>query len=337
MRDEILGACPVCGAADRAIEHGALGDDTFRAVPGSWTLWRCAACTCAYLDPRPDRSSIAQAYSAYYTHAAAASGPAPSWRAWMRRPMENGYLHRRYGLDRRPRSLLGALLYGLLLPYKHISDVHYRHLPGAGRGRTLLDLGCGDGGFIAQAQACGWDAEGVDPDPLAAAEGLRKGMRVRVGGLDLYAGQAERFDVITLSHVIEHVHDPVATLRECYRLLKRGGRLWIATPNIDSYGHAHFGNHWRGLEAPRHLVLFNEPALRQALSGAGFASLRRLPCQFSEHFFVARTSHALIQGLSSQDPSLRLPFKVLLAAWLRVARAWLRPTRQEFLYLAAHR
>ena len=336
MRNESLGACPVCSATARTVLHADLADDTFRAVPGTWTLWRCAGCAAAYLDPRPDRATIAEAYQSYYTH-----GTVPalrlSWRGRIRERMENGYLHAQYGADRQPRSAFGGLLYRLLLPYKHMSDVAWRHLPGPGRGRRLLDVGCGNGSFLAQARTCGWSVEGVDPDAAAAAEATRRGMPVRVGGLELYAGQAACFDLITLSHVIEHVHDPMATLADCHRLLKPGGRLWIATPNIDSDGHAFFGRHWRGLEAPRHLVLFNEPVLRQALHRAGFTASHRLPSQMLEPLAIARASHAMAQGKLPLDATVRLPARLRWAAWRMAACAWLQPTRSEFLFITAVR
>jgi 2-polyprenyl-3-methyl-5-hydroxy-6-metoxy-1,4-benzoquinol methylase len=319
MRHEMLGACP------------------FGAVSGTWTLWRCLSCTGAYLDPRPDRASIGQAYKSYYTHAIVPPSLGLSWLGRIRQWMELSYVSRRYGAQGMPRSALGGHLYGLLLPYKHMSDVSYRHLPGPGRNRILLDVGCGNGSFVLKAQACGWDAEGIDPDPVAADEGSRGGARTRAGGLELYADRSSCFDVITLSHVLEHVHDPAAMLADCHRLLKPGGLLWIATPNTASYGHAHFGRHWRGLEAPRHLVLFNEQVLRQALVSAGFGRSCRLPSQLREHLVIARASHAISQGLSPQQPSRRLPFKLQAAVWIMAVRAWLHPTRREFLYLAAFR
>lgn len=336
IHDEILGACPVCGEATRTLEHAALADDTFRAVPGTWNLWRCASCACAYLDPRPDRATIGQAYQRYYTHGGP-SKPAPlSWRGRIRQRLEDAYLHRRYGADR-PPSWAGASIYSLLLPYRHMSDVSYRHLPGPGRGRTLLDVGCGDGGFLLQAQACGWQVEGVDPDARAVAAGQRQDVFVRQGGLEAYADRTACFDLITLSHVIEHVHDPAEALADCHRLLKPGGRLWLATPNIDGGGHALFGRHWRGLETPRHLVLFNERSLRRLLQQAGFARTRRLPSQLPEPFLLARSSHALTLGLLPHDAPPPLPPTLRRAAWRLALQGWLRPQRREFLYLAASR
>jgi 2-polyprenyl-3-methyl-5-hydroxy-6-metoxy-1,4-benzoquinol methylase len=78
------------------------------------------------------------------------------------------------------------------------------------------------------------------------------------------------FDVITMSHVIEHVHDPVALLKECHRILKPGGSLIAVTPNANAYGHHRFRSNWMPLEPPRHLHLFSPPTLRQIARLAGF-------------------------------------------------------------------
>jgi hypothetical protein len=73
------------------------------------------------------------------------------------------------------------------------------------------------------------------------------------------------------------MHDPAAALRHCYALLKPNGWIWIETPNVDAQGHESFGPSWRGLEPPRHLVLFNRPSLFDLLGKIGFAELEDLP------------------------------------------------------------
>jgi len=338
IRNEALGACPVCGAADRRLLHAELADDSFRAVEGTWPLWRCQGCANAYLDPRPDRATIGEAYRRYYTHAPAAhAAPAAlSWRARLRLRLEAAYLHHRYGAAG-PGAWPLAALYTLLPTHRWATDVRLRHLPGPGRGRRLLDVGCGDGGFLRLAQACGWQVEGVDPDPKAVAEGRRQGLPLHEGGLEAYAGRAACFDLITLSHVIEHVHDPAAALADCHRLLRPGGRLWIATPNIDSAGHAQHGRFWRGLEAPRHLVLFHEPGLRRLLAQAGFGALRRHRPAFGEPFVLARASHAMSLGLPPHDAPPPLPPALRQAAARAAWAGLLRPARREFIYLSARR
>lgn len=86
----------------------------------------------------------------------------------------------------------------------------------------------------------------------------------------------KRYDVITLSHVIEHVHDPYNTLKNCYDLLSPGGLLFIDTPNIDARSHRRFKENWRGLEAPRHLVIFNWESIFGVLKRCGFERIEPL-------------------------------------------------------------
>lgn len=248
--------------------------------------------------------------------------------------MANGYAHWRYGADLMPRSRWGGAIGWLIPPLRRIIDMDYRHLPGSGEsGRTLLDVGCGDGNFLALAMKCGWDVHGVDPDPDAVSAARRKGVNVQLGGLELFDGDVARFDFITMHHVIEHFHDPVGALHECYRLLKPGGVLWLVTPNIESFGHAQFRRFWRGLEAPRHLVLFNERSLRQIAEDVGFSKWRRLAAP-SAHLPMVRASYAMSLGRSPNDLSVVLPAKIRLVALMTSWLELLCPARREFLFVA---
>jgi 2-polyprenyl-3-methyl-5-hydroxy-6-metoxy-1,4-benzoquinol methylase len=118
---------------------------------------------------------------------------------------------------------------------------------------------------------------GLDFDPSAVQVARSRGLDVRQGSVEVIDPAKESFDGITLRHVIEHVHDPLAVLRQCHALLKPGGWIWIETPNIDAQGHARYGANWRDLDPPRHLVLFSRDALFQALVQAGFHSIADQP------------------------------------------------------------
>jgi SAM-dependent methyltransferase len=75
---------------------------------------------------------------------------------------------------------------------------------------------------------------------------------------------------VVMNHVIEHVHDPLALLRESKRVLKRGGQLVSITPNTKGWGHARFGACWIGMDRPRHLFLFSRKTLEQIARACGF-------------------------------------------------------------------
>ncbi|HTK75412.1 MAG TPA: class I SAM-dependent methyltransferase [Gemmataceae bacterium] len=156
--------------------------------------------------------------------------------------------------------------------------VERRVLPWHGQGR-LLDFGCGGGSFLRRMQQQGWQATGLD----VSAETVERvrgelGVRVLTGTLPHPELQRASFDVVTMWHSLEHVHDPLDVLRAAYDLLTPGGRLMVAVPNIDSAAFHWFGPAWFALDLPRHLTHFAPPTLRAMLEAAGFrvTQLRRI-------------------------------------------------------------
>jgi SAM-dependent methyltransferase len=272
---ERLDRCPACGDARRATLHEGLTDRTFRSAPGRWRLVRCGGCASAYLDPRPTRATVALAYRTYYTHAEEPESTAPAGLpARLRIALANGELNRRWGYSAEPAARAGFLV-GRLAPGRAaLVGRSIRHLP-ARPGGALLDVGCGAGGFIAQMRRLGWRAEGLEPDPAAAAVARAAGLTVTVSALEDLAPDAfaHRFDAVTLNHVIEHLHAPEDALRRVRPLLAPGGLLWVATPNLRALGHRRYGRDWVALDPPRHMVLFHRPSLEALLRRCGFTPL----------------------------------------------------------------
>ena len=274
---EFLGYCPICGSRQREVLHIELRDRVFGVAPGVWTLHRCFGCRSAYLDPRPTIESIGRAYINYYTHQ---TNDHPivrrigALRTFLHDAL-NGYRNYAYGLNRQPSLALGRWLIPILPSLKAAVDAECRHLAQPTSNGLLLDVGCGNGGFLYIAREMGWQAHGLDMDPKAIEAARLRGLNVQCGSIELLSHEVQKYDVITLSHVIEHVHDPLDLLSQLHRLLKPGGVLWIETPNIGSLGYARFKSNGRGLEPPRHVVIFDSITLINALSNTGFISIKQ--------------------------------------------------------------
>jgi 2-polyprenyl-3-methyl-5-hydroxy-6-metoxy-1,4-benzoquinol methylase len=332
---ESVEACPVCQSRQRRVLYAQLHDRVFFCAPGEWVLHQCLDCRSSYLDPRPTPETIHLAYRTYYTHQKAERIPTASLRGrkYLQRVMANGYRNWRFGAKFSPSSNLGVFL-AFLLPSERAAIEHEsRHLPRTSQRGRLLDVGFGDGAFLDIARAMGWVVTGIDPDSKVVSNALQRGLSVHQGGLEVLAGESSVFDVITMSHVIEHVHQPIEVLKACYRLLKVGGQLWVETPNIDSLGRSRFGHNWRGLEIPRHLVLFNGQSLRHALQEVGFADVQDAS-QPSPCSVIYPMSQRMQQGL---DPYEDRPVPVWLKAEIIVARLielWSK-SRKEFLSITA--
>jgi 2-polyprenyl-3-methyl-5-hydroxy-6-metoxy-1,4-benzoquinol methylase len=335
MEHEEVSACPVCHSKRRTLLHKGLTDRVFACVEGSWDLWRCAACDSGYLNPRPTKQTIHLAYVRYYTHQAPGREKVPgSLRDWRNR-LAHGYARYRYGARVEGASAFGVPI-ALVIPYlRWFVDRVYRHLPKPPAGGQLLDVGCGAGKFLVDARSCGWEVTGVDPDAKAVETASREGIRVLHGGLECFQGQKNLFDVITLSHVIEHVYDPAETIRQCCALLRPGGVLWLETPNIDSLGHERFGPDLFSLDPPRHLVLFNDKALKDLLKTCGFCEIRMFfnPRACPD---IHRKSYAVRQGLVPHS-KYRVPLRIKVEARLNDLREYFNPARREVLTILARK
>ncbi len=234
-------ACVLCNSYGTCL-YDHLTDMTFESDK-EWSLYRCSNrdCRLIWLDPMPAPKDTMQAYEeGYYTHDLEMESLLSRVMVWIK---------------------VGKL--GKLLGYEP-------YLIGFPKGR-LLDVGCGNGRYLNEMRRLGWQVEGLDPDPLSVSLARDKyNLNVHETTLENSVLHDESYDVITLNHVIEHLHDPAACLSKCIKLLRPGGHLIIRTPNADSLGHRVFGESWFPLEVPRHFYIFSSQSLRSLAEKVGF-------------------------------------------------------------------
>ena len=246
--------CSLCGD-DRFCPVYRACPDRLQWLPGYFDVVRCRRCGLVRTSPRPTRESIGFYYPESYGHFA---------------PDES-----------RRSALYAALRWVVRLPYR----LRYGHAdaadrPSAGANR-LLDLGCGAGLLLADMARLGWDPWGLEPNPEMAQRTVeRLGVsrdRVFAGTAEEADYPAESFDLVTMSHVVEHLHDPRGVLAKVHRWLRPGGRIRIWIPNFGSLESRVFRRLWHGLDVPRHLHHFSPATLRRMLEASGFAVERVVP------------------------------------------------------------
>lgn len=168
----------------------------------------------------------------------------------------------------------------------------------------LLDMGSGTGAFAGYMKNAGWQVTGLEPD-----EGARKVAYQEFGVVlsdtsSFYELAPAQFDVITLWHVLEHVHDLQLYVQQLKKLLKPQGKLFIAVPNYTSEDARYYGAYWAAYDVPRHLYHFS-PASMRSLLEKNQLILEAIKPMWFDSFYVSLLSSKYKTGGTQLLPSLR--------------------------------
>jgi 2-polyprenyl-3-methyl-5-hydroxy-6-metoxy-1,4-benzoquinol methylase len=271
---EIVSVCRLCGTGGRLLYNNL--NDRLYEVAGSYGFQRCSACEFIWLSPRPQREELAGCYPLSYEAHETPMPPVHRGTSNLRDLLRGLILSEAYGYPRFRQNVWWAAPVGKLLakipPLAAKARFGYDDLcPPFVPGGTCLDIGCGPGHYLAHMRDLGWDVVGLDLSSHAAeiARTIYQ-IHVEVGVLEEAKFHDGRFALVTMSHSLEHVPDPLATLKECYRILHPQGRLVLTTPNAAGLMSRLFREHWVSLDPPRHLSLFTPATLCRCVELAGF-------------------------------------------------------------------
>ncbi len=135
---------------------------------------------------------------------------------------------------------------------------------------SFIDVGCATGKLVEYMQNRGWNSSGIEVCESAAQYGIEhRGVSIHIGPAESSGINDSSVDLIHCSHLIEHLNNPDAYLKWCFRVLKPGGHLIVVTPDISGMQAVLFGHEWRSAIAD-HMYLFSGRTLRRMLEKNGF-------------------------------------------------------------------
>lgn len=213
-----------------------------------YQIVKCSQCGLVYLNPRPIQQEINKEYSAEY--------------------------HIERLLRKEPKTI------------KEIEEEINKNIGRAeeivsqfGNKGKLLDIGCSAGFFIACLRRYGWDVKGIDISEWAT-EFAREKLK-----LNVFTGMVEdiqfnkKFDIITMYHILEHLPNPIGSLKKVSEIIADDGVLIIKGPNLSSFDRAWHGEKWRRYDLPLHLYHFTPNTYQMILKRAGF-SIQKIVFQY---------------------------------------------------------
>ncbi len=163
--------------------------------------------------------------------------------------------------------------------------------------KDLLDVGCGTGDFLVTCKNDRWNVVGVEPNKKAmkiASDKLKEKVQSNIF-IDLSEVDAQKFDVITLWHVLEHVPNLAGYIENLKSLLKPNGILIVAVPNFKSYDAVYYKQFWAAFDVPRHLWHFSKQAIQLLFLKQKMKILNILPMKF-DSFYVSLLSEKYKTG-----------------------------------------
>jgi len=240
-----------------------------------FTIVKCRNCGLVYLNPRPSKDLLGSYYPTdYYPPVLTKSRPkceqvvkrlSSLLKRWV---LEDYYGYPSSGGASWWRPVRKLLLW----PDKTWRELKGRYpLPWRGQGK-MLDVGCGAGGNLKTLQDQGWELHGVEISEIAVAHARELTNRqIHTGTVESAPFPAGAFDLVLMSHSLEHLPSPIEALRQIHRFLKDDGLLVIHVPNVHSLEFKLFGRWWFQLDPPRHFYHFDRASLTAALTKAGFS------------------------------------------------------------------
>jgi Methylase involved in ubiquinone/menaquinone biosynthesis len=235
-----MGNCKICNEPLEQYITNVFDDR--HGYPGRFDIYRCTACGFGQTVPEIPENKIGDIYTQYY-------------------PRKN--IIDISAVTKQKIQILSPVTRWMM----GINNTAHYHIK---KGAKVLDAGCGDCTSILEINALGADGYGIEPDQNIKDLVNALGLKVHVGLFNEVLYSDGFFDYITMSQVLEHIHDPVELLKSFRRILKDTGQIIIGVPNIDSRLRKRYGSRWLNWHVPYHINHFSKNSLRLLAERSGF-------------------------------------------------------------------
>ena len=259
---ELLSECPICKTNKFApflkCEDFTVSHETFQLV-------ECPECHLVITNPRPNASEIARYYQSenYISHSNSSKGVSNFIYQTVRKIAIRGKVALIEGLNKNPK--------------------------------IILDYGCGTGEFLNAMKKRGWNCKGIETSTKARQMAINNYALVVNEPKVLPTLHPFEFNVITMWHVLEHVHDLNQTILELNRSLAINGFMIIAIPNREAWDTNYYQQNWAAYDVPRHLYHFSQANVTRFFSNIGF-QLKAVKPMFFDPFYIALLSEKYKNG-----------------------------------------
>lgn len=248
--------CPICSGES----HKKHIEGKDHNVSGNFfTITECVGCGFRFTNPRPKERHIYKYYQSknYISHSSTKKG-------------------------------LINKVYHLVRSYQFYEKKKVIHKNSNIKKGKILDIGCGTGDFLKYMASSGWEADGVETDVGANGIAEKKLGKKIEAKLDLVDGE-NKYDVVSMWHVLEHVYNVEGYLKKINKLLKKGGFLVVGVPNCASYDAKKYKGNWVAYDLPIHLSHFRKNNIKELSIKSSF-ELKSIKPLFFDAYYIAMLS-----------------------------------------------
>jgi len=280
-------SCPICNSTDIKAQ---LSAKDYTVSQDQFTIWHCNACTARFTQDVPAQDAIGAYYASenYISHS----------------DTKKGIINSLYHLVR--KRTLGAKRRLVINETSMVKG-------------TVLDIGCGTGAFLQAMKEANWNITGLEPDVVARTKAAELYHIQSQEPGKLFELSAASFNAITMWHVLEHVHELHAYIKQIAALLAVNGKAFIAVPNYTSKDAEMYKEYWAAYDVPRHLYHFSPQSMENLLTQHGLKLTAVKPMWF-DSFYVSMLSEQYRNGKGNIIKAVFNGFLSNLKAWSNVKK-----------------